>query len=385
MVSSSHNSLKRISYKILKSVYFLEYVPLREEHAIENLHNWRRSRSRLQLQSFSLQYKKERSPNTIFIVLTHVPIPTSNTRSHAHFSRTPSLYVADLHRDVTETDFVDAFQAQSLIHNEKVCRDLVIRRSSEYGYVNYKSLVDGEHTLSTMNYYACRRRREIYCDSYGSCATRRCIDSVMVTCLSRASVRRLIAGMYGTFTQFGKILSCKLATTDDSKSLEDVFLSFESVSDADETIGKVNGRELAGKIMFVGTFKTHHEREARTSHVNRAQKRTERTLHLQQAHDRTRKKLQAKRAGKNLYFKNLSRHSMRSNLKNISDILEPLLCVSLCVMRKFHRNDSNSCATPDQMRRRTHSHRTYPLSARKSCFLALLQKKEERQARIMRQ
>ncbi|XP_013773770.1 polyadenylate-binding protein 4-like [Limulus polyphemus] len=67
--------------------------------------------------------------------------------------------------------------------------------------------------------------------------------------------------MYDTFSAFGNILSCKVATDEEGNSKGYGFVHFETEEAANNAIQKVNGMLLNGKKVFVGKFIPHKERE----------------------------------------------------------------------------------------------------------------------------
>lgn len=67
--------------------------------------------------------------------------------------------------------------------------------------------------------------------------------------------------MYDTFSTFGNILSCKVATDEEGNSKGYGFVHFETEEAATQAISKVNGMLLNGKKVFVGKFVPRKERE----------------------------------------------------------------------------------------------------------------------------
>ena len=74
---------------------------------------------------------------------------TTNAGSNFPLS---SLYVGDLHPDVSEAILFEKFTQCGPVLSIRVCRDLVTRRSLGYAYVNFQNPGDAERALDSMNF-----------------------------------------------------------------------------------------------------------------------------------------------------------------------------------------------------------------------------------------
>lgn len=184
---------------------------------------------------------------------------TSRARNRLPFLPLTTLYVGDIGPDVTEAFLYEIFTPAAQIMSLKVCRDLLTQQSLGYGYVNFYNSADAERVLDTMNFDLVKGRPMRLMWSQRDPSLRRSgLGNVFIKNLDKTIDNK---AMYDTFSAFGYILSCKVATDDDGFSKGYGFVHFENVESANKAIEKVNGMLLNGKKVYVGKFVSKAERE----------------------------------------------------------------------------------------------------------------------------
>lgn len=168
-----------------------------------------------------------------------------------------SLYVGDLTPDVTEALLFEIFNAVGPVSSIRVCRDAASRRSLGYAYVNFHNVVDAERALDTLNFTLVKGKECRIMWSHRDPSIRKSSASnVFIKNMDKTIDNK---ALYDTFSQFGNILSCKVAM-DGAESKGYGFIHFETEEAATTAIEKVNGKVMEGKQVYVGKFERRSER-----------------------------------------------------------------------------------------------------------------------------
>jgi|Transcript_74501 polyadenylate-binding protein len=172
--------------------------------------------------------------------------------------RQASLYVGDLHTEVTEAILFDALKEVGPILSIRVCRDSITRRSLGYAYVNFQSAADAERCLESMNYTTlkgvpCR----MMWSQRNPTMRKNNKANIFIKSLHSAIDNK---ALYDTFSAFGNILSCKVVFKQNGESAGYGFVHFESEESASTAVEKVNGMLLNQKQVYVGYFERRSKR-----------------------------------------------------------------------------------------------------------------------------
>jgi polyadenylate-binding protein len=170
-----------------------------------------------------------------------------------------SLYVGDLEPNVSEAQLYEMFSQVGQVVSIRVCRDLITRRSLGYAYVNYNNAQDATRALELLNFQSVNGKPIRIMFSHRDPSIRKSgTANIFIKNLDKAIDNK---ALHDTFSAFGGILSCKVATDGSGQSKGYGFVQFEQEESAQTAIEKVNGMLLNDKQVFVGPFVRRQERD----------------------------------------------------------------------------------------------------------------------------
>ncbi|XP_029410849.1 polyadenylate-binding protein 1-like isoform X2 [Nannospalax galili] len=170
-----------------------------------------------------------------------------------------SLYVGDLHPDVTEAMLYEMFSPVGPILSIRVCRDVATRRSLGYAYINFQQPADAERALDTMNFEMIKGQPIRIMWSHRDPGLRKSgMGNIFIKNLENSIDNK---ALYDTFSTFGSILSSKVVYNEHG-SRGFGFVHFETHEAAQKAISTMNGMLLNDRKVFVGHFKSRQKREA---------------------------------------------------------------------------------------------------------------------------
>ncbi|KAM3830069.1 polyadenylate-binding protein 4 isoform 4-T5 [Vipera latastei] len=253
-----------------------------------------------------------------------------------------SLYVGDLHPEVTEALLYEKFSPAGPVLSIRVCRDMITRRSLGYAYVNFQQPGDAERALDTMNFDVIRGKPIRIMWSQRDPSLRKSgVGNVFIKNLDRSIDNK---ALYDTFSAFGNILSCK-------------------------AVEEMNGKDINGKIVFVG----------------RAQKKVERQAELKRRFEQLKQERISRYQGVNLYIKNLDDTIDDEKLRKEFCPFGSITSAKVMLEDGRSKGFGFVCFSSPEEATKAVTEMNGRIVGSKPLYVALAQRKEERKAHLTNQ
>ncbi|XP_053083576.1 polyadenylate-binding protein 1 [Pangasianodon hypophthalmus] len=170
-----------------------------------------------------------------------------------------TLYVGDLHPEVTEVMLAEKFRPAGHIHSVRLCRDRKTGSSLGYAYINFQHQADAERALEILNFELLMGwPMRIMWSQRDSSLRNTGVGNLFIKNLDKSIDSK---ALFDTFSIFGKVLSCKVMGYEKgSKGYG--YVHFESAETADLVMERLNGKLFNGHKVFIEHFKIREERKA---------------------------------------------------------------------------------------------------------------------------
>lgn len=177
-------------------------------------------------------------------------------------SQRTSLYVGDIPQDLPnpEDSLHHLFNSVAPVVSLKVCRDLSTQKSLGYAYVNFQNSADADKALDALNFTEIVPGHQI-----------RVMIAIRDPILRKNGTNNLFVkkldpainakALQEAFSEFGRLLSTKVALDSDGKSKGYGFVQFDS-ADAAKAAMKMDGKKIGAFEVTVAQFVRRSERDA---------------------------------------------------------------------------------------------------------------------------
>nr|XP_047905510.1 polyadenylate-binding protein 4 isoform X3 [Anser cygnoides] len=171
------------------------------------------------------------------------------------------------------------------------------------------------------------------------------------------------------FSKYGKTLSVKVMTDPTGKSKGFGFVSFEKHEDANKAVEEMNGKDINGKMVFVG----------------RAQKKVERQAELKRKFEQLKQERISRYQGVNLYIKNLDDTIDDEKLRKEFSPFGSITSAKVMLEDGRSKGFGFVCFSSPEEATKAVTEMNGRIVGSKPLYVALAQRKEERKAHLTNQ
>uniref|UniRef100_A0A672PHH0 Polyadenylate-binding protein n=1 Tax=Sinocyclocheilus grahami TaxID=75366 RepID=A0A672PHH0_SINGR len=282
-----------------------------------------------------------------------------------------NIFIKNLDKSIDNKALYDTFSAFGNILSCKVVCDE--NGSKGYGFVHFETHEAAERAIEKMNGMLLNDRK-VFVGRFKSRKEREAEMGARAKEFTNVYIKNFGEDMDDeklreVFSKFGPALSIRVMTDISGKSRGFGFVSFERHEDAQRAVDEMNGKELNGKQVYVG----------------RAQKKGERQTELKRKFEQMKQDRMTRYQGVNLYVKNLDDGLDDERLRKEFAPFGTITSAKVMMEGGRSKGFGFVCFSSPEEATKAVTEMNGRIVATKPLYVALAQRKEERQAHLTSQ
>uniref|UniRef100_A0A8C4DT90 Polyadenylate-binding protein n=1 Tax=Dicentrarchus labrax TaxID=13489 RepID=A0A8C4DT90_DICLA len=282
-----------------------------------------------------------------------------------------NIFIKNLDKSIDNKALYDTFSAFGNILSCKVVCDE--NGSKGYGFVHFETQEAAERAIEKMNGMLLNDRK-VFVGRFKSRKEREAELGARAKEFTNVYVKNFGEDMDDEklrelFNKYGNAMSIRVMTDDNGKSRGFGFVSFERHEDAQKAVDEMNGKELNGKLIYVG----------------RAQKKVERQTELKRKFEQMKQDRMTRYQGVNLYVKNLDDGIDDERLRKEFSPFGTITSAKVMMEGGRSKGFGFVCFSSPEEATKAVTEMNGRIVATKPLYVALAQRKEERQAHLTNQ
>ncbi|MGH0161375.1 UNVERIFIED_CONTAM: hypothetical protein FKN15_048296 [Acipenser sinensis] len=279
-----------------------------------------------------------------------------------------NIFIKNLDKSIDNKALYDTFSAFGNILSCKVVCDE--NGSKGYGFVHFETQEAAERAIEKMNGMLLNDRK-VFVGRFKSRKEREAELGARAKEFTNVYIKNFGEDMDDEKLKeiFGPALSIRVMTDDSGKSKGFGFVSFERHEDAQKAVDEMNGKEVNGKQIYVG----------------RAQKKVERQTELKRKFEQMKQDRMTRYQGVNLYVKNLDDGIDDERLRKEFTPFGTITSAKVMMEGGRSKGFGFVCFSSPEEATKAVTEMNGRIVATKPLYVALAQRKEERQAHLTNQ
>uniref|UniRef100_A0A8D2AK53 Polyadenylate-binding protein n=1 Tax=Sciurus vulgaris TaxID=55149 RepID=A0A8D2AK53_SCIVU len=282
-----------------------------------------------------------------------------------------NIFIKNLEDSIDNKALYDTFSTFGNILSCKVVCDE--HGSRGFGFVHFETHEAAQQAISTMNGMLLNDRK-VFVGHFKSRREREAELGARALEFTNIYVKNLHAdvgeqGLRDLFSPFGKMLSVKVMRDNSGHSRGFGFVNFEKHEEAQKAVDQMNGKEVSGRLLYVG----------------RAQKRAERQNELKRRFEQMKQDRQNRYQGVNLYVKNLDDSIDDERLRKVFSPYGVITSAKVMTEGGHSKGFGFVCFSSPEEATKAVTEMNGRIVGTKPLYVALAQRKEERKAILTNQ